>query len=109
MTSSESGIRHLLFMARELGLSLQPGDAVLDFGCGDGSAVVTLATLGYDAYGVDIAAGWPAAAARCALIESNPYRIPHPDASFRFVISQQVFEHVTNGPEALREVARVLA
>ena len=114
---------HLQFLRRH-GLPLAPGARVLDFGCGYGDGVEYLRSLGYDAYGVDTVAFWgddfgqgveegrarvpEALARRLARLDTENYRLPFPDAHFDFAFSDQVFEHVHNPVEAMRELGRVL-
>jgi len=58
-----------------------------------------------DAFGCDIVLDSPTD--RLRLIE-KPYRLPFPAATFDFVGSLTVFEHVQNPSEAFREIYRVL-
>ena len=114
---------HLRFLGRH-GLPLARGARVLDFGCGYGDAVAYLMSLGYDAYGVDTVAFWgddvehgleegrsrvpEALARRMFRLDADRYRLPFADAHFDFAFSDQVFEHVDNPVEAMRELGRVL-
>jgi SAM-dependent methyltransferase len=108
-------------MLRDLGASLRPGAAVLDFGCGAGRRVHEYRSAGFRAFGVDFGDEWRATAQRCVTdglaapnericraLETEPYRIPFADESFDFVFSEQVFEHVQDYDEALAEIRRVL-
>jgi len=98
---------------------------VLDFGCGSGDLVRELMARGYDAYGCDIDADWPADRGewkrglpatswarefrdRLSPIQSSPYLLPYDDATFDAVVSVSVLEHVQNKEEAFAEVSRVL-
>lgn len=97
------------------GRAATPGASVLDLGCGDGGIVAGWLKQGADAHGCDFAVTErPAAAAlraegRLRAIELAPaYRLPYPDASFDFVVSNQVFEHVRDYPATIRETRRVL-
>lgn len=118
----------------DLGVRLTAGCTLLDFGCGDGELVREALAAGIDAYGCDVELRAEAAAgggtlpgaggARLRLIDfsasgarqwagASPdsgqgYRLPFPDASFDVVVSDQVFEHVRNYPEAIAEIRRVL-
>lgn len=88
-----------------VGMPLRPGLRLLDFGCGDGSIVEAFRGAGYDAYGCDFEV--PGDSARLHSIE-HPYRLPYADASFDFVGSTQVLEHVGDHDAAFREIRRVL-
>jgi SAM-dependent methyltransferase len=88
------------------GLPLIHHARVLDFGCGEGEGVNAYLALGYDAWGCDIELP-PDAGSRLRLIE-DPYRLPFDSATFDFVFSDQVFEHVRDQHAAAREISRVL-
>lgn len=107
----------------EAALSEAGAIKVLDFGCGTGSFVRRLRSLGYDAHGCDIGVDWqdpdsdwsrglPAEAwessAHLHAIDATPYRLPFPDHTFDAVVSITVMEHVQNKAEAFAEIARVL-
>jgi SAM-dependent methyltransferase len=115
--------RHLRFAIERLGLRIPPGARILDFGCGIGSSVGTLLTLGYDAYGVDVMEYWerdfdkfwhvaekppPEIAARLKLVDLSNYRLPFEDGTFDFCFSDQVFEHVFDYKTTMAEIVRVL-
>jgi ubiquinone/menaquinone biosynthesis C-methylase UbiE len=101
---------------RDLGTPV--GGRLLDFGCGDGSLVKGAVDRGYDAYGCDIEGASfvrtrsvlreMTEAGRLLPIGLQPYRLPFEDESFDVVVSDQVFEHVQNYPEALAEISRVM-
>jgi SAM-dependent methyltransferase len=101
-------------LLRELGVELRPGATVLDLGCGNGSLVKEYRQRGYDAFGCDFTfKEGPAVenqrildVMRC--IETSPYRLPFAAEAFDLVVSDQVFEHVTNYGETLAEIRRVL-
>jgi 23S rRNA (guanine745-N1)-methyltransferase len=93
----------------------QPGDVVLDAGCGDGFYLGTLAhQIGFDAHGLDISTFAADAAAhryapnqRCEWIVANADRfVPYADHSFSIVLSITArmnaaeFRRVLRGPEA---------
>ena len=114
-------VDHHREMLAGLGVELKAGAAVLDFGCGAGRRVYQYRKAGYRAFGVDFADDWSAVErwctadglavpgeSLCRALESGPYRIPFPNASFDFVFSEQVFEHVQNYDEAIAEIRRVL-
>lgn len=80
---------------------------LLDFGCGRGEFVAAFADLGFDSAGVDISPAAPEFApghdVRVADLEKDP--LPFPPASFDFVFSKSVIEHVRE-PVALLEKLR---
>jgi SAM-dependent methyltransferase len=87
---------------------------VLDYGCGAGQIVHRLRALGIDAYGCDVF--YEGGDYSDQIIESVRDRIkrmdgtaiPFADASFDLIVNNQVMEHVTDMPLALREIDRVL-
>lgn len=106
---------------KDLGINITPQTCVLDFGCGEGWVVYSFRKQGVKAYGVDIFSYCEEATQRCQeehlasadenvfrMMDMNDYRIPFDDNTFDVVISDQVFEHVQNYPEALAEIKRVL-
>ena len=103
---------HLRFL-KKLGVSLEPGAKVLDFGCGRGDAVAALVELGFDAYGVDVRAWWAESAPnpiadRLRLIVPSSGVIAFPDRVFDLCLSDQVLEHVFDYVPVFREIGRVL-
>ncbi|AFZ67609.1 class I SAM-dependent methyltransferase [Deinococcus peraridilitoris] len=74
---------------------LQPGERVLDVGCGAGQIALPAAARGVDVTGVDIAANLIAqarrraedAGVRATFDEGDAERLPYPDASFDTVVS----------------------
>src|SRR5215467_11805838 len=89
----------------DLGVTIQPSTAILDFGCGAGATVNAFRDAGYDARGCDIVPPQT----------PNPYlhlmrngRIPFPDASFDVIVSESVMEHVMDYALTVREISRVL-
>jgi len=110
--------RHLLELQttilQSLGAPLPAGAAVLDLGCGNGWLAPVFLEHGYRYAGCDfpdsmkgVREGSPAAAL-LRPIEPALYRLPFADASFDFVFSNQVFEHVQDYPAVLAEIHRVL-
>ena len=101
--------QEVAYFRRLLELSGHPltaGARVLDFGCGEGALVQAFIDEGFDAYGCDIVVA--AESDRLRLIGSEPYGLPFADATFDYVVSQQVFEHVQDYSVALTELRRVL-
>jgi SAM-dependent methyltransferase len=98
---------HLRVLQRR-GVAPGPAARVLDFGCGNGASVHAYLEAGFDAWGCDIVAPEDDLGARLRTIRSSPYRLPFGDGEFDLVYSEQVFEHVMNPDEAIRELSRVL-
>jgi SAM-dependent methyltransferase len=112
-------------MLAAAGIYLTPRSRVLDFGCGSGKTVYQYRDCGFDAYGFDLANdvelrqaddaalfrfASTAATGKVAdyRLTGGDYRIAFDPASFDFVCSNSVFEHVQDHDLALREIARVL-
>lgn len=96
----------------------QPGDHVLDIGCGNGLLTLELARAVGErgsVTGIDISREMlDGARERCAdnpgirLFEAGAESIPVADGAVDRAVSLQVFEYVSDLPGALREVARTL-
>lgn len=80
--------------------------ALLDVGCGTGSLVRTLLTLGYDARGIDPFAR-DIGLREPSFIAGTLEQLPWDDATFATVCAFDVLEHVDEDA-ALREMMRVL-
>ncbi len=92
---------------------VQPGDRVLDLGCGDGDLTAVLAQAGARALGVDVAEAALARARRrhpSLSFERAPIDGPLPlaDGTFDVVWASEVIEHVADTARWLSEVRRVL-
>jgi len=103
---------------------INPGDRVLDLGCGAGrhayeayrrGARVIAADLDLkelpgvgDMFGAMRAEGEAAPPAQAAAVAADATRLPFPDGWFDAVIVAEILEHVPNDTAALREIARVL-
>lgn len=114
-------VRFHLRIASEVGRSITQESTILDFGCGEGRTVEALRSAGYDAYGADMERDLDAAEqairSKTAVssterilrsLQQEPYRIPFKDATFDYVFSEQVLEHVVNYDESLAENWRVM-
>ena len=86
------------------------GDAILDLGCGRGDMVEAFSRRGFEAAGCDFPKELQDTDGSEDLrpIRWEPYGLPFDDASFDFVVSSQVFEHVMNMDETFAEIRRVL-
>lgn len=103
---------------------VQPGEAVLDLGCGTGTLLQALVARHPDARltGIDpdhrvldvarrrLRPGEPGAG-RVELVEGYAQELPFPDGSFDLVVSTLIFHHLPDAVKvaALGEVRRVLA
>ncbi len=91
-------------------LAAQPGERILDLGCGDGQLTVRLAAAGPEVRGVDASPAMVAAArARgIAADEASAEKLPYPDESFDAVFSNAALHWVRGQDEMMAEVHRVL-
>jgi SAM-dependent methyltransferase len=91
-------------------LAAQPGERILDLGCGDGQLTARLLKAGADVVGVDASASMVAAArARgIAADEASAERLPYADASFDAVFSNAALHWVRDQDAMMKEVHRVL-
>src|SRR4051812_11825582 len=101
-------------LVREWGTRLQPGDRVLELGCGDGALSCMLASEGFDVTGVDISEGMIEEARRRAERESSTARFEVADSDalsagepFDAVVSfmSAFFTYTENPPAFLARVA----
>ena len=90
-------------------LTLGPGDAVLEVGCGEGHYVAAIASrLGCEGYGVDISVAAIDAAAKQHpalhwIVANGDRRLPYSDASFRLVASITARRNATEFRRVLRD------
>ena len=90
----------------DLGHELRRGASVLDFGCSAGGMVRHYRQAGFAAFGCDIKLDDETDLLR--RMDAETYRIPFNDASFDFVFSDQVLEHVRDHAHAFAEIERVM-
>jgi ubiquinone/menaquinone biosynthesis C-methylase UbiE len=94
-------------------VGIEPGERVLDVGCGTGIVARTAAARGAHAAGVDLNEGM-LAVARSAAPEvdwrtGDAAALPFDDGTFDVVLSQQALQFMPDPIAALREMRRVLA
>ena len=91
---------------------VQPGDALLDVGCGRGAVAALLSDRFREVHGVDgDAEALQAAAARGVRVERvdlDAAALPYEDGRFDAVLCLEVVEHVRDPSALARELARVL-
>lgn len=93
-------------------LDLQPGDQVIDLGCGSGRTLSWNGASGAALTGIDIAPYFaPEAVATCDLLLGDLRRLPIRDATFTKAWSLDVLEHLSRPAllDVLSEANRVLA
>lgn len=91
-------------------LAAQPGEHILDLGCGDGQLTARLAQSGAQTQGVDASAQMVAAARARGVVadQASAETLPYADASFDAVFSNAALHWVRDQNAMLREVYRVL-
>jgi SAM-dependent methyltransferase len=96
-------------------LDVQPGERVLDCGCGYGWFLKVLEQMSAGRLvGVDVDLGRLEKARRelgrrgAAVLAADAVRLPFPDDTFDKVVLSEVLEHLPDDRAALREVRRVL-
>src|SRR6476619_4197492 len=112
--SADSGRTRILNLEvlATLGVDIPKTARILDFGCGNGTMVRALHTLGYvNAEGYDVVnyRGTPPDADRDHITAGTllELRLPYEDNTFDLVISDQVFEHVQDQVRAFQELHRI--
>ena len=91
-------------------LAPQPGERILDLGCGDGQLTQRLAATGARVQGVDASAQMAAAARGrgVAVDEASAEALPYPDGAYDAVFSNAALHWVRGQEAMLAEVHRVL-
>jgi SAM-dependent methyltransferase len=92
----------------EFGRELTERSMILDFGCGHGGKVAAYRLAGFQAFGADVKVERPAEWLRLIEPVNGTYRIPFEDATFDFVYSNSVLEHVEDLEGVAAEMHRVL-
>jgi SAM-dependent methyltransferase len=88
-------------------LALEPGDALLDVGCGTGAAVRAAAGTVQRAVGVDLSSGMVARGRE--LREADAEALPFEDDAFTAVLCTTSLHHYPHPERAIAEMARVVA
>lgn len=86
----------------------QPGDKVLDVGCGRGHLVKALTAGGVDAWGIDLNPQASELAGEDRVRTMSATALDFEGASFDAVVSFHALEHIPDAEGAVREVARVV-
>lgn len=91
-------------------LAPQPGELILDLGCGDGKLTERLVAAGATVTGVDASPAMVAAARARGLQaeEASAESLPYPDAGFDAVFSNAALHWVRDHDAMMAEVRRVL-
>jgi trans-aconitate methyltransferase len=91
-------------------LAAQPGERILDLGCGDGQLTQRLASTGAHIQGVDASPNMVAAARGrgVAVDEASAESLPYPNGEFDAVFSNAALHWVRDQDAMLAEVHRVL-
>ena len=97
-------------------LEIRPNDVVVDFGCGPGFYLTSIARVAGKAIGVDVSTRMLYQAANQAkkstvkveLIQSNGTDIKLPDNCVDLIVLVHVFHEVEDKPTVLREFRRIL-
>lgn len=98
-------VRRNAAILADLGAPLTQHARILDYGCGRGVHATAYRKAGFDAWGCDIVLEQPADYLRA--MDTEKFRIPYEDASFDFVYSNSVLEHVSDHLGAAAELSRV--
>jgi SAM-dependent methyltransferase len=91
-------------------LAAQPGERILDLGCGDGRLTARLTAAGANVVGVDASAAMVRAAKALGVtaVEASAEKLPYSDASFDAVFSNAALHWVRDQDAMMAEVLRVL-
>lgn len=114
----------MLTMDLDHHLSVEPGERVLDLGCGAGRHAFELYRRGADVVAFDrdgealrevdamframAAEGETPAGARARVVEGDALTLPFDDASFDVVVASEILEHIPRDDRAIAELTRVV-
>ena len=95
-------------------LNIQPGDCLLDFGCGSGYMTVEMAKLGKKAYGIDIT-GYietiripEKLKGRLEFVKTSGTTLPFQENFFNKILASEVLPMILDPAQFLSEMRRVL-
>jgi trans-aconitate methyltransferase len=91
-------------------LAAQPGERILDLGCGDGQLTARIASTGANVTGIDASPSMVEAARTRAIVaeQGSAEQLPFTDASFDAVFSNAALHWVRGQDAMMSEVHRVL-
>ncbi|HSO50814.1 MAG TPA: class I SAM-dependent methyltransferase, partial [Acidimicrobiia bacterium] len=89
-------------------LPLQPGQRVLEVGCGQGHLTGRLAERGVDVVGIDANPNAPVVSGSDRVLCMNAENLDFADSEFDAIVSVHAIEHIPPLEEAVAEMARVL-
>ncbi len=86
----------------------QPGQKILDVGCGRGHLVKALTDRGFETWGIDLNPNARELAGDLNVRTMSAAALEFADASFDVVVSFHAIEHIPPLEEAMAEIARVV-
>ncbi|HSJ83388.1 MAG TPA: methyltransferase domain-containing protein [Acidimicrobiia bacterium] len=89
-------------------LAMQPGDRVLEVGCGRGHLTMRLAGRGIDVVGIDANPNAPEVSDSDRVLHMNAEDLEFGDAEFDSIVSVHAIEHIPPLEKAASEMSRVL-
>lgn len=89
-------------------LPLQPGERVLEVGCGQGHLTIRLAERGIDVTGIDANPNAPEVSGSDRVLHMMAEELAFDDGEFDAVVSVHAIEHIPPLDEAAAEMSRVL-
>jgi ubiquinone/menaquinone biosynthesis C-methylase UbiE len=89
-------------------LALEPGDRVLEVGCGRGHLTVRLAARGIDVVGIDANPNAREVSDSDRVLHMNAEDLEFGDAEFDSIVSVHAIEHIPPLEKAASEMSRVL-